>query len=74
LHAGSRLSGVPRVFDKADNDNNHIDDDYVPSGLSSPTLVEAHLGEDWDLAEHFENMWGVEYDLDQMPSFIDNEL
>jgi hypothetical protein len=74
LHAGSRLSGVPRVFDKADNDNNHSDDDYVPSGLSSPTLVEAHFGEDWDFAEHFENMWGVEYDLDQMPSFIDNEL
>jgi hypothetical protein len=61
-------------LDKVNNDNNHVDDHYVPSELSSPTPTEAHIGEDWDLNEHFENMWGVEYDLDQMPSFSDNEL
>ena len=44
-------------LDKVDNDNNHVDDDYVPSNLSSPTPVEAHLGEDWDFAEHFERFW-----------------
>jgi hypothetical protein len=57
-------------LDKVNNDNNHVDDDYV----SSPPPTKAHLSEDWDFAEHFENMWGVEYDSDQMPSFSDNEL
>jgi hypothetical protein len=33
-------------LDKVNNDNNHVDDDYVPSDLSSPTPTEAHLGED----------------------------
>jgi hypothetical protein len=61
-------------LDKVNNDNNHVDDDYVPSDLSSFIPTEAHLGEDCDFAEHFKNMWGVEYDSDQMPSFSDNEL
>jgi hypothetical protein len=61
-------------LDKVNNDNNHIDDDYVSSELSSPPPTKAHLGEDLDFAEHFKNMWGVEYDSDQMPSFSGNEL
>lgn len=61
-------------LDKVNNDNNHVDDDYAPFDLSSPPPTETHLGEDWDFVEHFENMWGVEYDLDQMPFFSDNEL
>jgi hypothetical protein len=33
----------------------------VPSDLSSPTPADEDLGEDWDFAEHFKNMLGVEY-------------
>jgi hypothetical protein len=33
-------------LDKVNNDNNHIDDDYMPSELSSPTPIEAHLNEE----------------------------
>jgi hypothetical protein len=44
-------------LDKVNNDKNHVDDDYVPSDLSSPTPTEADLGEDWHFAEHFENLW-----------------
>jgi hypothetical protein len=43
------------------NVNNHVHDDYVPSDLSSPTPADEDLGEDWDFAEHFKNMLGVEY-------------
>jgi hypothetical protein len=61
-------------LDEVNNDNIHVDDDYVHSNLSSPPPTKAHLGEDWDFAKHFENMWGIKYDSDQMPSFSDNEL
>jgi hypothetical protein len=33
-------------LDKVYNVNNHVDDDYVPSDLSSPTPAEEDLGED----------------------------
>ena len=46
---------------KVYNVNNHVHDDYVPSDLSSPTPADEDLGEDWDFAEHFKNMLGVEY-------------
>jgi hypothetical protein len=61
-------------LDKVNNVNNHVDEYYVPSDLSSPPPPEADLGEDWDFADHFENLWGVEYDSDLMPSFSDNEF
>jgi hypothetical protein len=51
-------------LDKVNNDKNHVDDDYIPSDF----------GEDWHFTEHFENLWGVEYDSDQMPSFSYNEV
>jgi hypothetical protein len=59
-------------LDKVNNGTNHVDDDYVPSDLSSPTPAEEDLGEDWDFTEHFEKLWGVEYESDQIPSFSDN--
>jgi hypothetical protein len=61
-------------LDKVNNDNNLVVDDYVPFDMSSPTSTEELFGEDRDFAEHFKNMWGVEYDSDQMLSFSDNEL
>jgi hypothetical protein len=61
-------------LDKVYNINNHVHDDYEPSDLSSPTPTEEDLSEDWDSAEHFENLWGVEYESDQMPLFSDNEV
>jgi hypothetical protein len=48
-------------LDKVNNVTNHVHADYEPSDLSSPIPTEDDLGEDWDLAEHFENFWGVEY-------------
>ena len=65
---------LKEYLDKVNNVNNHVHADYEPLDLSSPTLAEEDLGEDWDFVEHFENFWGVEYESDQMPSFSDNEV
>ena len=61
-------------LDKVNNVTNHVHTDYEPSNLSSPIPTEDDLDEDWDFAEHFENFWGVEYEIDQMPFFSDNEV
>jgi hypothetical protein len=61
-------------LDKVNNVTNHVNADYEPSYLSSPISAEDNLGEDWDFAEHFENIWGGEYESDQMPFFSDNEV
>jgi hypothetical protein len=47
----------------------------MPSDLSWPeSLRQLEFDESFDFIAHFENMWGVEYDSNQMSSFSDNEL
>lgn len=51
------------------------DDDYVLLDLSWPeSSTEPEFDEPFDFVAHFEKMWGVEYDSDQISSFSDNEL
>jgi hypothetical protein len=51
-------------LDKVNNDNNHVDDDYVPSDLSVKTGTSPSTSK----------TCGVLNDSDQMPSLSENEV